>query len=74
MFAPLTIGLRKGRPIKTKGGTESVIQTEFVQFIRAAAAPALGRVENLDRQIQEALRRGAFDEQIERWLRVNPFI
>jgi hypothetical protein len=44
-------------------GQPSVIQNEFVQFIRAAAAPILGPGESLDRQIAEALKRRSAEQK-----------
>ena len=47
---------------------ESVIHNEFVDFVRAAARPVLGRFEKLDNQIQKAIERHK-DEKTELWMR-----
>jgi hypothetical protein len=60
---------------KEKGKRErrSRIQSEFAEFVRAAAAPVLGRYENLDNQIQKAIKRHKA-EKTELWMRAHFFI
>jgi hypothetical protein len=52
---------------------QSRIQSKFVEFVRKAAQPALGRYDNLDNQIQKAIERYR-DEKTELWMRLHFFI
>jgi hypothetical protein len=47
----------RGSRGSARRGYPSMIQNQFVDFVRAAAAPIVGPRENLDRQIKEALER-----------------
>jgi hypothetical protein len=56
-----------------KRARQSKIQSEFAEFVRAAASAAFGRYENLDHQIQKAIERYR-NEKTELWMRPHFFI